>query len=190
MGSQPDATGFLTDLVGGDRRAADRLLPLVYGELHELAEGYLGRERRDHTLQPTALVHEAYLRLVDQSRVDWQGKAHFKAVAALAMRRMLVDHGRARKREKRGGSWRRVTLHDAFVLAGPGRLEVMALHEALRKMHRLDERQARVVEYRLFGGLSSEEISRLLGVSERTVDRDWKMGQAWLRRELSRGATA
>ena len=165
-------------------------MPLVYEELRTLAEGYLRRERSDHTLQPTALVHEAYLKLVDQNRVDWQGKTHFKAVAAQAMHRALVDHARARNREKRGGKWRRVTLYDAFALAGAHKdLEALALHDALEKMQRLDERQRKVVELRLFGGLTSEEAGRILGVSARTVDRDWKMGQAWLRRELSKGAS-
>ena len=190
MSSPPEVTELLTDLSGGNQRAADELMPLVYDELRTLAEEYLARERPEHTLQPTALVHEAYLRLVDQTRIDWQGKAHFKAVAAQAMHRALVDHARARNREKRGGKWRRVTLHDAFALAGAHRdLEALALHDALEKMQRLDERQARVVELRLFGGLTSEEAGRILGVSARTVDRDLKMGQAWLRRELSKGAS-
>ncbi len=190
MSSRRDPTELLTDLSGGQQRAADELMPLVYEELRTLAEGYLRRERSDHTLQPTALVHEAYLKLVDQNRVDWQGETHFKAVAAQAMHRALVDHARARNREKRGGKWRRVMLNDAFVLAGAHKdLEALALHDALEKMQRLDERQARVVELRLFGGLTSEEAGRILGVSARTIDRDWKMGQAWLRRELSKGAS-
>ena len=183
-----NATELLTELSGGDRRAADELLPLVYEELRSLAGNYLRRERSDHTLQPTALVHEAYLRLVNQDRVGWQGKTHFRAVAARAMCRVLVDHARARKREKRGGGWRRVSLYDAFLLAGPRELDAVALHDALERMRELDERQASVVELRLLGGLSSEEAARLLNVSERTVDRDWKMAQAWLRRELSKGA--
>ncbi len=187
MGGRPDATGLLEEAGGGNRRAADELLALVYGELHELAEGCMRRERPDHVLQPTALVHEAFLRLVDQTRVNWQGKTHFKAVAAQAMHRVLVDHARARDREKRGGGWRRVTLHDAFVLAGDRGLDATCLHEALENMRRLDPRQANIAVHRLFGGLGSEETARLLGVSSRTVERDWKMAQAWLRRELSRG---
>ena len=186
MSSPPDATELLTDLRGGNQRAADQLMPIVYEELHAVAEGYLRRERKSHTLQPTALVHEAYMRLVDQNRVDWQGKTHFRAIAAVAMHRVLVDHARARNREKRGGKWRRVTLYDAFLLAGKGPLDPLALHDALEKMRDIDERQCKVVELRLFGGLSSEETARMLEVSPRTIERDWRMGQAWLRREMSK----
>ncbi len=189
MSSPPDATELLTDLCGGTERAADQLMPIVYEELHAVAEGYLRRERKSHTLQPTALVHEAYMRLVDQNRVDWQGKTHFRAIAAFAMHRVLVDHARARNREKRGGKWRRVTLYDAFLLAGKGELDPLALHDALEKMRDIDERQCKVVELRLFGGLSSAETARMLEVSPRTVERDWRMGQAWLRREMSKGDT-
>ena len=189
MTSPPEATELLTDLSAGNERAADQLLPLVYEQLRDLAEGYLRRERSGHTLQPTALVHEAYLRLVDQTRVDWQGKTHFKAVAAAAMHRVLVDHARAHNRQKRGGEWRRATLYDAFLLAGDRELDPLILDEALEKMRQVDGRQCRVVELRLFGGLTSEEAGRILGVSARTVERDWRMGQAWLRRELDRGVS-
>lgn len=187
MATRPDATGLLEEAGRGNRKSADELLALVYDELHTLADGVMRRERADHTLQPTALVHEAFLRLVDQTRVNWQGRTHFKAVAAQAMHRVLVDHARAKKREKRGGGWRRVALDDAFALGAKHGLEALSLHDALEKMRSLDARQADVVEYRLFGGLSSEETARLLGVSTRTVERDWRMGQAWLRRELSSG---
>lgn len=190
MVTLPDATGLLGAAQGGDRRAAAELLALVYDELRELAAVKMRRERPDHTLQPTALVHEAYLRLVDQSRVDWQGKTHFKAVAAQAMYRVLVDHARGKKRMKRGGCRRPMTLDDAFALTVPRGLDVLALHDALEKMQRLDERQAEVCRYRLYGGLTSEETAQLLGVSSRTVDRDWKMGQTWLRRELRNGDDA
>jgi len=186
--SRSNVTALVADLSGGNARAADGLLPLVYDELHELANGYLQQERPGHTLQPTALVHEAYLRLVDQDRVDWNGKTHFKAVAAQAMRRALIDHARARRREKRGGKWRQVTLHDAFQLGGAQPLDILAFAETLERMRDLDPRQAEVVELRVFGGLAGEEIARILDVSTRTVERDWKMGQAWLRRELSTGA--
>ncbi len=186
--SRSNVTALVADLSGGNARAADGLLPLVYDELHELANGYLRQERPGHTLQPTALVHEAYLRLVDQDRVDWNGKTHFKAVAAQAMRRALIDHARARRREKRGGKWRQVTLHDAFQLGGAQPLDILAFAETLERMRDLDPRQAEVVELRVFGGLAREEIARILDVSTRTVERDWKMGQAWLRRELSMGA--
>ena len=185
-----DATGLLGEAGGGNRRAADELLTLVYDELHDLAGGKMRQERTGHVLQPTALIHEAYLKLVDQSRVNWQGKTHFKAVAAQAMHRVLVDHARAENRQKRGGGRRPVTLHDAFALVENRAMDALALHDALEKMRKLDERQTTVVEYRLFGGLGSEETARLLGVSSRTVDRDWTMGQAWLRREMSKGDAA
>ena len=187
MTNQPDATGLLNEAEAGDHQAADKLLGLVYDELHELAAGKMRGERTDHTLQPTALVHEVYLRLVDQSRVKWQGKTHFKAVAAQAMHRVLVDHARAKNRTKRGGGRRPATLYDAFALAENRVLDALALHDALEKMRTVDNRQTDVVEYRLSGGLSSEETARLLEVSSRTVERDWTMGQAWLRRELSKG---
>lgn len=189
MSSGPDATELLSDLSGGDGRAADILLPLVYDELRQIAQTYISREPADQTLEPTALVHEAYLKLVDQTRVDWQGRTHFKAVAAQAMCRLLVDHARSRNRRKRGGGWRRISLYDAYQLSERNDLDALSLQEALDKMRGLDGRQAEVVELRLFGGLSNEEAARILGVSTRTVERDWKMGQAWLRRELSRGAT-
>ena len=186
MPSGTDVTRLLTEISQGDERAADRLLPCLYEELRELAEGYLRRERPDHILQPTALVHEAYLKLVDQTQVDWRGNTHFKAVAAAAMHRVLIDHARARSREKRGGNWRQIALDDAFYLSGTQAVDALELDEALEKMRKLDERQCRIMELRLFGGLSNEEIAKALGVSLRTVERDWKMGRTWLRRELSK----
>ena len=183
--AERDITSILNEAGPGNESARDALLEAVYGEIRALAEARLRQERAGHTLQPTALVHEAYLKLVDQTRVNWQGRTHFLAVAAQAMRRILIDHARRRGREKHGGGWRRVTLYDAFALKADHDLDVVALHEALEKMARLDERQANVVELRLFGGLTTEETARMLEVSTRTVERDWKMGQAWLRRELS-----
>ena len=138
MATQPDATGLLNEVEAGDHQAADTLLELVYDELHELAVAKMRGERGDHTLQPTALVHEVYMRLVDQSRVKWQGRTHFKAVAAQAMHRVLVDHARAKNRKKRGGGRRPVTLYDAFALAEHRALDALALHDALEKMRTLD----------------------------------------------------
>ncbi|MDY7108656.1 MAG: ECF-type sigma factor [Planctomycetota bacterium] len=183
--AERDITGMLGEAGPENPAARDALLEAVYEKLREAAEARLRQERAGHTLQPTALVHEAYLKLVDQTRVNWQGRTHFLAVAALAMRRILIDHARRRGREKHGGGWRRVTLHDAFALRRDHELDVLALHEAMQRMAELDERQAKVVELRIFGGLTAEETARMLDVSTRTVERDWKMGEAWLRRELS-----
>ena len=171
MASETDLTELLKDASRGSSRAADELLQSVYSELRDMAEQSLRRERPEPMLQATALVHEAYLKLVDQTRVDWQGATHFKAVAAMAMRRVLVDQARAKNREKRGGNWRRITLHDAFQLANDQALDLLALTEAMETMRNLDERQHRVVELRLFGGLTSEEAARILQVSPRTVER-------------------
>lgn len=184
----PDVTQMLSDAADGKPRAAEELLPVVYDELRGLAANYLHHERANHTLQPTALVHEAYMKLVDQTRVNWQGTTHFRAVAAQAMQRVLIDHARGKNRQKRGGGWQKVTMHDAFTLTDQSDIDVEALHEAMEKMRQLDERQTKVVELRVFGGLSSAEIAKYLDVSERTADRDWKMGLAWLRRELAKGS--
>jgi RNA polymerase sigma-70 factor (ECF subfamily) len=177
----------LSDIAGGDRQAAVRLLPLVYDEFRALAMRHLARERPGHTLQPTALVHEAYLKLVDQSRVNWRGRTHFFAIGAQAMRRILVEHARSRKRQKRGGGAQRVLLEEAVALVEQNPADVLALDEALVKLASLDERQALVVEYRFFGGLGMEEIAEVLGVSKRTVEGEWRLARAWLHRELSDG---
>ncbi len=179
-----DVTQVLEQLRKGDERAADKLLPLVYDEFRALARHYLAQERGNHTLQPTALVHEAYMKLVDQTRVDWQGRSHFFAVAAQAMRRILVDHARARMREKRGGGRARVTLDDAVALSPQKDEDVLALDEALEKLAKLDARQAKVVELRFFGGLNVDEVAAALNVSKRTVEGDWTFARAWLSREL------
>ena len=168
----------------GAAGTADKLLPLVYGELRALAAQRLRAERRNHTLQATALVHEAYLRLAEQTRAAWQDKTHFLAVGAQVIRRILVDHARSRAALKRGGG-ARLTLHDTDVAVGGVDVDVLALHEALEELARLDPRQAQVVELRFFGGLSVAESAGLLGVSERTVEGDWQMAKAWLRRKLS-----
>ena len=171
---------------GGEQgKSAAELLPLVYDELRALARGYLSRERRGHTLQPTALVHEAFLRLVDQTRIDWKGRAHFFAVGARMMRRVLVDSARKHKSQKRGGEWHRVTLADDVLGKELAVEEVLALDGALDRLAELDERQARVVELRFFGGFRVEEVARLLEVSKRTVEGDWTHARAWLRRRLA-----
>lgn len=180
-----EATRLLERLAAGERSDADRLLELIYGELRQLAGAQLVRERAGHTLQPTALVHEAWLRLIDQQRVAWQGRGHFLGIAAQAMRRILVDHARGKRRAKRGGAWRRVQLEEgALTEAGDG-LDLLALEDALERLAQLSERQARVVELRFFGGLSSEESAELLGVTRRTVERDWRFARAWLYEELA-----
>ena len=169
----------------GEEIRADELLPLVYDDLRSLARRYLERENAGHTLQPTALVHEAWMRLVDQSRVQWKGRTHFFAIGAQAMRRVLVDHARGRLRDKRGGGRPRVELNEDVALATERDEDVLAVDEALEKLAKLDERQARIVELRFFGGLSVEEVAQVLGVSKRTVEADWTMLRASLRRELA-----
>ncbi len=174
----------------GDGPQAAELLPAVYDELRHLARGYLRRERSDHTLEPTGLVHEAYLRLVDQDRLSWHGKTHFLAVGAQMMRRLLVDHARRRGRVKRGRNWQKVTLdHAVTPLLGRslGPEELLALDQALEKLATLDGRQARIVELRFFAGLEVAEVAEILGVSKRTVEGHWTHARAWLRRELAEG---
>jgi RNA polymerase sigma factor (TIGR02999 family) len=167
--------------------AVNQLLPLVYDELRELAERRLRQERANHTLQPTALVHEAYLRLVDQRDVDWAGKTHFRAIASEMMFRVLCDHARSRGREKRGGDWQRVTLEglaEASVGAG---IDATELISALEKLASQDERQFEIARMRYLGGMTTEDIAAHLKVSTRTVEREWEMIKAWLKRELSGG---
>jgi RNA polymerase sigma-70 factor, ECF subfamily len=178
-------TQLLAHINDGDPSAAAKLMPLVYDEFHALAARHLRRERANHTLQPTALVNEAYLKLIDQTRVDWQGRTHFFAVGAKIIRRILVDYARQRKRHKRGGGAARVTLDEAVALAPHREEEVLALDEALEKLAQLDPRQAQVVEMRFFGGMTVKEVAASLGVSTRTVEGDWTMARAWLLRELS-----
>jgi RNA polymerase sigma factor (TIGR02999 family) len=164
----------------------EQLLPLVYDQLRRLAGAFMARERPDHTLDATGLVHEAYLRLVDQSRVDWQGRSHFLALGAQAMRRLLVDHARGHRRAKRGGGWQRVSLAHELVRGPEGldRHDVMTLHRAIERLAELSPRQAQVVELRFFGGLSVPETAAVLGLSQRTVEGDWTHARAWLRRAL------
>ncbi|HEY3244420.1 MAG TPA: sigma-70 family RNA polymerase sigma factor [Phycisphaerae bacterium] len=187
MAEDKDATAILLAASQGDPAAADALLPLVYDELQAVAARHLRRERPDHTLQTTALVHEAYLRLIDQSRVQWRGRAHFLAVAAMAMRRILVNHAKARARVKRGGQAARLPLDEAFESFQQRSVDLEALDEALARLSKIDPDQGRMVELRFFGGLSVEETAKVLGISPRTVHREWDLAKAWLRAEVSRG---
>jgi RNA polymerase sigma-70 factor (ECF subfamily) len=189
-GAPADVTQLLLAWGAGDRAAGERLLPAVYAELHRQAERAMRREGSDHTLQPTALVHEAYLRLVDQRRVAWRNRAQFFGIAAETMRRILVDHARGRLAAKRGAGAARVTLDDEAPIAGGAggasadALDVLALHDALERLAALDEAQARVVELRYFGGLGIEETAEAMGISPATVKREWAVARGWLRREL------
>jgi RNA polymerase sigma-70 factor, ECF subfamily len=184
--SSQNITRLLLDWRNGDQSALDRLMPLVYEELRRMANHYMRNERRGHTLQTSALVHEAYLRLVDHENIEWQNRAHFFGVAAQAMRRILVDHARTRNYQKRGGGAQQVSLDEAMTLAGDRAAELIALDDALRELAKMDERKSRVVELRYFGGLSLEETAEALSVSIPTVTRDWNTAKAWLMREISK----
>ena len=181
-----DTTRTLIELTRGSEGAAERLMPLVYDKLRALAERYMRRERPDHTLQATALLNEAYLRLFDQKRVDWKGKAHFVALAAEMMRRILVDHARGHAAAKRGGGREKVALDNGLGLADAARgVDLIALDDALEELKKLNSRQTRVIELRFFGGLTVRETAYALGVSDRTVDNDWSFARAWLRRRIA-----
>ncbi len=190
--TQPSAheiTGLLLAWRDGDSDALARLTPLVYQELHRLARGYLRGERGGHTLQTTDLVNEAYLRLIDANRMQWQNRAHFFAVSAQLMRRILVDFARARRNLKRGGGAIQVSLDEALTIGSEPRAELVELDDALTALAKLDERQSKVVELRFFGGLTENEIAEVLQVSPRTVNGDWNLARSWLLRELSKGGT-
>jgi len=202
MNETPDGrvTQLLVDWSSGDQRALGELMPLVYGELRRLADRQLRGERQNHTLQRTALVHEAYLRLINQKNVNWQGRAQFIGLAAQLMRRILIDHARSRRRAKRGGGMSPVSLDQTGVILGSldedgGRVEALefaqdptvdldAIDSALARLEELDPKQGRIVELRFFGGLSIEETAEVVGVSPATVKREWALARAWLRREL------
>lgn len=171
-----------------DRSDADRLFMETYQQLRDLARRYLRKESPGNTLQPTALVHEAYLKLVDQKRVDWQGKTHFFAVGAQAMRRILVDSARRRRAQKRGNGQRGITIQDCLTGDFAQAEDVLELNDALETLQRLDARQGQLAELRYFGGLNVAEAAEVLGVSKRTAERDWMMARAWLRRELHEGS--
>ena len=185
--TRSEVTGILADLASGNASgpaAWDRLFHLVYDDLRGVAGNLFRKERVNHTLQPTALVHEAYMRLVDAQRIDWQGKAHFLAVSAKVMRRVLVEHARKHNAAKRGGDQQRITLDEELQVVGDSPLAVIELDDALSRFAALDERASRVVELRVFGGLSVKEAAEVLGVSPRTVDQDWSVARMWLAREL------
>lgn len=186
MADKQNATEILQQINDGNENAAEKLFPLVYEEFRRMAERYLRQERPDHTLQPTALVNEAYLKMVDQTRINWQGRTHFFAIAAQAMRRVLIDHARQHRRQKRGGGRAKMVLDEGIALAPQRAEELVDLDEALQRLAKLDERQARVVELRFFGGLTVEEVAKVIGVSKRTIEGDWTMAKAWLKREMEK----
>lgn len=187
MDTSGDVTHLLIAWSDGDSDALERLMPLVYRELKRQAERRLRRERPDHTLEPTALVHEAYLKLIDQKQARWRNRAHFFAIAAQAMRRILVDHARARQAEKRGGDWK-LSFDEAIDVSDDRADRMVALDDALKALAELDPQKSRLVELKYFGGLSLEEIAEALEVSRATVIREWRMAKAWLYGELSKQA--
>jgi RNA polymerase sigma-70 factor (ECF subfamily) len=182
---QGEVTRLLNDLRSGKREAEATLIPIVYKELRRLAAHYLRAERPDHTLQPTALVHEAYLRLTKIREVDWQSRSHFFATAACVMRRILVDHARRRRANKREGFRDAIGLEEDFVVSPSRTSELLALDDALDKLAKLNVRQSKIVELRFFGGMSEAETGSVLGISARTVKRDWRMARAWLHNEMN-----
>mgnify|MGYP001405660635 CR=1 FL=1 len=184
MAPPGDVTSLLAEIHGGNRRAESELIPLIYDELRRLAAYYMRRERSDHTLQATALVHEAYLRLSKQREVTWQNRAHFFAIAGKLMRRLLVDHARAHSRSKRGGSQQKISLEEALLFSEEQSEELMLLDTALTQLTEEHPRQSQIVELRFFGGLTVEEVAEVLKVSPKTVKRDWSVARAWLYREI------
>jgi RNA polymerase sigma-70 factor, ECF subfamily len=179
-----DVTALLGELTKGNPEAGPKLIPLVYSELRRMAAGYMRRERTGHTLQATALVHEAYLKLLGQRSVDWQNRAHFFGIAAQVMRRILIDHARGHVRDKRGGGREAVPLDEALVFSPERSKDFLVLDSALDRLAEVDPRQARIVELRFFGGLTVEETAEVLSVSPKTVKRDWSVAKAWLHGEL------
>jgi len=186
--SSPDGqvTLLLRAMNRGDKSAADQLLPLVYTELHRLAKGYMSRERRDHTLQPTALINQAYLRIAQQDHVEWQNHAHFIGFAANVMRRVLVDHARGHNAAMRGGKQVRVDLDEGIAISKETSAEILLLEDALTRLEKLNPRQAQVVEMRYFGGRSVEEVAGVLGIAPRSVKRDWSLARMWLFEEIQK----
>jgi RNA polymerase sigma factor (TIGR02999 family) len=182
---QHEITELLAEWRDGNQSALDELYPLVYNELHRLARRYMSRERKGHTLQTTALINEAYVRLVDQKNVQWANRSHFFAISAQIMRRILIDHARRHAYAKRGGGAQQVSLEEAATVAPDLGLELIRLDEALKTLAEMDPRRSQVVEMRYFGGLNTEEIAGVLNISENTVTRDWNMARAWLYQQLT-----
>lgn len=177
-------TRLLREIREGDSGAFDRLMPLVYDELRQIARRQLRGERSDHTLDTSALTHEVYLKLVGESEVDWENRAHFFVLAARAMRQILIDHARKRNAQKRGGNWTRTTLSSRNLRVEVQMGELIDLDEGLRRLHEIDERASRVVELRFFGGMTEDEVAEVLDISTRTVQRDWRKARAWLYKEV------
>jgi RNA polymerase sigma factor (TIGR02999 family) len=182
--SPHEITQLLAEWSNGNQTVLDKLYPLVYDELHQMAQRYMNRERQGHTLQTTALINEAYVRLVDQKQVHWQNRAHFFAISAKIMRRILIDHARRHDYAKRGGGAQKISLDEIAVMAVEPAASVLLLDEALNRLGEIDPRRSQVVELRYFGGLNNEEIAGVLKISENTVTRDWNMARAWLYQEL------
>lgn len=181
-----DVTQLLAQWRNGDQAALDQLMLLVYDELHRLAKRYLSHERRNHTLQPTALVNEAYLRLAGQQQIEWQSRAHFFGIAAQVMRHLLVDHARARQFAKRGGGAQQITLDETSAVQPEATVDILALNESLERLAEFDKRKARIVELRYFGGLGTDETAEVLGLSAITIKREWLKAKAWLYHEMSK----
>jgi RNA polymerase sigma factor (TIGR02999 family) len=185
---QHEITQLLAEWSDGNQSALDELYPLVYDELHRLARRYMSRERQGHTLQTTALINEAYVRLVDQRNVHWANRSHFFAISAQIMRRILIDHARRHAYAKRGGGAQQVSLDEAAIVTRTAGAELLRLDEALKSLAEMDPRRSQVVELRYFGGLNNEEIAGVLNISENTVTRDWNMARAWLYQQLTENA--
>jgi RNA polymerase sigma factor (TIGR02999 family) len=184
--SQKELTQLLIDWSNGDQAAIDKLMPLVYEELRRLARHYMRRERPGHTLQTSALINEAYLRLVDQQNISWKSRAHFFGISARLMRQILVDHARAHNYAKRGGDQQKIPLDEMASIGKDRAYEIVALDDALQSLSSIDPQQTRIVELRFFGGLTIEETAEVLGISHATVEREWSMARAWLRKEMKR----
>lgn len=182
-----EATQILAAITDGDRSSADRLMEIVYDDLRALAASYLGAETRSNTLQPTAVVHEAFMKLVDQDNVDWRGRSHFFAVGATTMRHILVDHARRRSADKRGGGRQRIALNEELTVSPQQDEDVLAVDEALTTLAEIDPQRAQIVELRFFGGLTNDEVAGVLGISRRAVQKKWAGTRVWLRRHLSAG---